>query len=422
MVFLNKLKIGKDYFFTFLTEFMILVAGIVIYKLAALNFGNQGFSEYALCRRTISFIHPMLLLGFAVGIPRYIAMHSHDGEKGIADNYFICGTVISVSFSVLMLAVINAFSLPVSKLLFGSENMERFIFPISILILGLIIHSVCYSYFRGKLMMKKANFMQFVNLGIIPLVIYFYDDVMLALTVTGTACLAVSMFFLMVIFTGIRISFTDFRSHSRELFFYGIQRIPGDLALAGFFALPAFIVSHQSGIIIAGYIAFSISLLNMVGAAFGPFSLIMLPRSVQLIKSNDMAALRKSTHTILKITLLTTLAALLIFETFSREIIFLYLGENFEELVVCARIVMLATVGYSVYICLRSVLDAAHYKAVNTKNMILSFGVFILLSAAVYFTKSGYHMLLYAFVFSISLLGFITFYECRKIFKKVLQT
>jgi O-antigen/teichoic acid export membrane protein len=417
MIFKNKLKIGRDYYFTFITEFIVLVTGIIVYKCAAINFGNDGFAEYALCRRTISFIHPLLLLGFAVGIPRYIAMFNNPKDRSVSDNYFLCGLIISLAFSVIALTLVNLFSGSFAFLLFGDKNMQAFIFPISLLLFGLIVHSICYSYFRGMLMMKKANFIQLINLGIIPLSIYFFKDVVQAINITGIVCIAVSAFFLIQITYKMSLSTADFNKHGKELFIYGIQRIPGDLALAGFFAFPAFIIAHKSGITIAGYIAFSISLLNMVGAAFGPFSLIMLPKSVQMIRDNDFAQLKKNTSGILRFALFSTLSGLVVFEIFARQIIYIYLGENFEELIICSRIILLATVGYSIYICLRSVLDAFHYRAVNTKNMIICFAAFLFISMIIYVLALDYHFLLYAFVLCLSALGLVTYMEYKKIFK-----
>ena len=69
----------KEYSPTFLTEFVVMASQILLYKLAAHYLGKTGFSEYALARRTVSLLFPILVLGMAVGLPRYIGVTNGRG-------------------------------------------------------------------------------------------------------------------------------------------------------------------------------------------------------------------------------------------------------------------------------------------------------------------------------------------------------
>src|ERR1700730_9978680 len=62
----------REYLPTFVTEFAVLISQVVAYKLAAYFLGPNGFSEYAVARRTIMLIYPVAMLGLGVGLPRYI--------------------------------------------------------------------------------------------------------------------------------------------------------------------------------------------------------------------------------------------------------------------------------------------------------------------------------------------------------------
>src|SRR5205823_1986144 len=53
----------RDYATTFLTEVMVIAAWLVAFRLVAVHFGQSGFGEYALSRRTLSLISPLAVVG-----------------------------------------------------------------------------------------------------------------------------------------------------------------------------------------------------------------------------------------------------------------------------------------------------------------------------------------------------------------------
>jgi O-antigen/teichoic acid export membrane protein len=70
----------REYGGTFATEFTVLACQLLTYKLAAHFLGTTGFAEYAVARRTISILYPIVLLGFGVGLPRYVAIAAGRGD------------------------------------------------------------------------------------------------------------------------------------------------------------------------------------------------------------------------------------------------------------------------------------------------------------------------------------------------------
>ena len=59
---------------TFMAEGLVLVATVLVYKLAADRLGDQGFESYTIVRRTTSFMQTIAMCGMAVAIVRYVAM------------------------------------------------------------------------------------------------------------------------------------------------------------------------------------------------------------------------------------------------------------------------------------------------------------------------------------------------------------
>lgn len=411
---IRKLKINNDYLFTFITEFTVLLAGVLVYKFAMTYLSEIGFSEYTLSRRAMSFIHPVLILGMGVGIPRYLAFNSTDKLKG--DTYFASGLLVLFIVTAFVLLVLNILGGPFAYLLFGDAKYSYLIAPISVMLAGMVIHSACYSYFRGKVMMLPANLLQLLNLGVAPIAVFLLrKDITGVLYLTGITWSVTAGIFLLGVLPRLTVKKEFLSSCAKDLLYYGVQRTPGDLAIAGFLMVPASLAVHLTGdIIIGGEVGFGMTLLNMAGAAFGPICLILLPQASKLIASRDIEMLSIYTSRITNWTLLLTLAGLLIFELFANPILYIFLGETNERLVLIVRLIIISSIGYTVYISLRSILDAYHVKAVNTRNIFLSFIFFIACSAIMLALVNNYIVMIYVFILSMLLLGSLTWYETRK--------
>jgi O-antigen/teichoic acid export membrane protein len=404
----------KDYILTFITEITILGSGLLVYRLAADILGKECFSEYALVRRTISFLLPALILGMGVAIPRYIGYSYSNFKK--ANTYFIAGFAILLFVILIFSLLINLFQKNVAFLFFGDSKYYYLIFPINIMLIGLIFHSLCYGYFSGNLSMFIANFLQLINMGIVPLLVFFLkNNLKEIILLNGLIIILVSFIFLLSIVKNIVFERNEIYTNIKELMAYGIQRVPGDFGLSGLFSLPATFASHISGITIAGYVAFGTSLLNMIGSLFAPLGLIVLPKTSQLVANNDFKTLKYYILKILKVTFILTILGVAFFEIFADKIILIYLGTLNSDLLIIARINISASIGYTIYVAMRSIIDAYYIKAINTKNIFISLIFFLTVSFGTILVKKGYIYLVINLVVSIILLGILTLIEVKKL-------
>lgn len=409
----------KDYIVTFLTEFFVLASGILVYKLAAVWLGKVGFSEYALSRRTLSLIQPALLMGLSIGIPRYIAYSSANTNSKKSDGYFISGISILAIVVLISTLILSLFKNGFAFLMFGSSHYFYLVRPINLMIAGSIIHAACYSYYRGRLLMVRANVLQLINLGFVPLLAFALGKTpKLVLGITGVGWLVVSFFFLVLIMKSLDWKNMSIVSQSKELITYGLQRVPGDFGMAALFALPATFTAHAAGVKTAGYVAFGTSLLSMAGSVFAPVGLVLLPKASQIIASKDLKLLKHYVSKLLKITFLLTALGVIIFELFAGQIISLYLGKSFSDIVLITRIIMIAALAYTVFVSLRSIIDAYYVKAMNTINILLSLLLFLALSGIAVLVLKGYIYLIASLVIALFLLGSLTLLETSKILKR----
>jgi O-antigen/teichoic acid export membrane protein len=416
----NSIFLSKNYVLTYITEFAVLISGVLVYKLAAGSFGKDAFNEYSICRRTLSFIQPLLIMGFGVGLPRYIAIASANNLSKKISSYFYSAFIILALVMLLVSVAFTLFDHQLSYLFFGNESYYTLIYPLLIMLGGMVLHSLCYSFFRGEIRMNSANILQLLNMGLVPMTIFaFGKNIYQVLLFTGFAWISVSLIFFIYIVMKLKPEKEQLFESGKELLKYGLQRVPGDVALGAFFALPTYFMAHlvNDNLDSAGNVAFAISLLNMIGAAFGPICLLLLPQASKAIAARDYASLKKYSKEILMLTLVVSGLGLLIVEMFASPLISFYMKGDYPGLVTVVRIVMPACVGYAVYISLRSILDAYHVKAVNTRNIFLCFVLFTGLAYLTEMLGFSYYYILVAFGFSLSLLGVLTYLETGKIFK-----
>lgn len=418
---MNVKRTVLDYGLTFFSEFLVLLAGLWVYKLAGERLGDSGFSEYAVSRRTISFIQPLLLLGIGVAMPRYIAFSRSGDARFTLGQYFTAAGILFFFTTVSLLVITLIFQQALSSLAFGAPEYAELIFPLGLCVSGLMIHSWIYAFFRGNIRMVHANLLQVINLGIVPVCAFITgENCREVLMLTAYGWLMVASFFVLFAFPSLEWRKGELWSVMKELLYYGIQRVPGDLMIMGLLALPAYLAAHwfQDDLMTAGYIAFAMSMLSMAGAAFGPVCLILLPQASNIIAKRDIQSLRKVFNNITLLTLALTIAGVLILLPFLKDVLELYLGAASEALLNAARLALIAVPGYCLYISLRSIIDAFYVRAINSRNILIAFALFVITVVIFRDQTLGISFVLWAMAISMIFLGIITYLQIYFLLKK----
>ena len=414
-------SLKKDYALTIIVQFVVLASGLLVYKLAAEFFGTDGFSGYALSRRTISLIQPALLMGLGVGIPRYIAYGCAKPDQKNPDAYFISALFILVPVFFIFFIFFNLFNGTFSYIFFGSSDYSYLILPITCMIIGQIFHASCYSYFRGRLMMMRANLLQAINMGIIPPATFFLFGKSLStvLAVTGIVWIIISS--LAFLFMPIKLGACNPRKlvpYAKEIMGYSIMRVPGDFALSALLALPAILTAHMTGVREAGFVAFGTVVFNMGGYFFAPISTILLPKASHMIARANYEGLKYDLKRMLMSAICLTTLGVVILEIFTSQLIEIYLKKNFFETIMIVRVFAIGIVPYVVYIVLRSIIDANYVKPINVINMIVSLLFFITGVLLIVLFKMNYIYIVGIFVISIYVLGMLSLFVTRTIFRR----
>jgi O-antigen/teichoic acid export membrane protein len=411
---------AREYGGTFATEFTVLACQLLTYKLAAHFLGKTGFSEYAVARRTISLIYPLPLLGMAVALPRYVA-HAIGGGNGDRKERYFGAAVWCMGLGLLTCVLLmNLFPGVFAYFFFAGREYANLVPPLSALLVGLVLHTLVYSYLRGCLAMRRANLLQLINYGIVPLTAFALfssslRSVLLAMGILATVAASVAL-----ILTPIHRAAERVMPEAKELLNYGLQRVPGDFSQMALFTLPTVIVAHVDGIQTAGSVAFGISVVGMIASVFSPVGLVLLPKASWMLAAGASREIALHVRQIGWVTVLFSLSITFLLAIFAPSLIALFLGPGFGHVTASVRVLVWGAVPFSVYYVLRGIIDAFHQSGINTRNLIFALlSLVAIAGGAKFIGKSVSAAVSISFLASLYFLALLTLYETRKIIVRI---
>jgi len=370
---------------TMVTELLVTISGILILKLAASLLGPAGFGEYTLSRRAVALLYLPLVMGLGIAAPRYIAIARAGAMEGFSESSFATATLTAGLFPPLTIALLlNAAPGFGAMLLFGSTSLNHLVPPVTIALAGIALHSMVYAVYRGRSEMKFANVLQIIDLALVPPLAFAFGEKNAAaiLSLTGTMWLSASAIALIHSLYRERSEWRGFFSiteHLGVLLRFGLPRVPGEFALVGLFAIPSLLAVRAHGVVNAGQFSAALSVLTMVASAFAPVGLVVLPKASAQVATGEMAGLRRLVLRILSGGILLATLGVVIGELLIPPFIRWYFGQAFLPAIPYFRTALIGAIPYAVYILMRSILDALDVKALNSRNLIVSLSVVVIL-------------------------------------------
>jgi O-antigen/teichoic acid export membrane protein len=407
---------ARIYSATLVTELLVMLVQIAVYKLVATWLGQAGFSQYALARRVLAFLQPLTLLGLGMALPRYLALTEGRGEASRSARYFCAALLWAGGFTVLLAATLLIWPRWFSYLFFGGTAYRSLIAPMALMLVGMSLHCILYAFLRGKMAVGRANALQLIDNGLLPLLVLglVHKDVAGMLWALGFGWTATAG--TMCLITVVMLGWENPVSEGRELLRYGLQRVPGDFALIALLALPAFFAAHVGGIQQAGFVAFGLSLVNMIASVFSPVGIILLPKVSRAIGSGDFKSVRSEIVFIRRSALLISGAMVLLFEVLGAHLIRIYLGEAYVAAQGVVKVLALGGLPLAFYSALRSVIDAFHHRAINTINLLVALALF-LMGSGVGALWGDSQFVLWSFSAALTVLALLTQREVQEILK-----
>jgi O-antigen/teichoic acid export membrane protein len=402
----------KAYFWTFLTQMIVLGGAFLMMKVAGQQFGKEGFGEYNVARRLISTMAFPLLLGLGISLTRYLAATQQ------AASLLPAGLLLLLPLNAIILILGWLYPSYWADLFLGNEQYSILIMPILFSTLGMELYTLLYAYCRGRQIMTLANIWQILIMILIPLG-WLWQTYEPAVVWNGIGWSWILLNTSMLIYVLSKLDYRDvdkqkIKSQMKLLLAFGLPRIPGEFALFGLLSIPIFVINKQMGAVIAGYVSIGFSFLQLIVSLFDFFGLLLLPQVSQWWAENRYDEVRKTVHRILVIALCTSVLASLCLAGLMKWAILLLMGNDFIEALDICRILVLVSVPYTIYTVLRNPLDGISTYPYNTQNLLLSLALLVcMLVVGVWFNLIW--MLLYgAVALSLGLLGILTWFSWRK--------
>jgi O-antigen/teichoic acid export membrane protein len=373
----------RDFAVTGTASFLVGVAAMVVISILGKTVGPLLLGEYLLIRRMASWFQAGVQLPSGVALPRFVAFNT-DESGLIKQTYFLAALLTSCAIAALLSIVLLFWRNALSRLFFGSAQLDHLVLPLCLLLFGLAINGVVCGYYQGTLAMVWASALQLCNLAFVPvsatILLRSRHSVPLIVNAMGISMCVFSCFFAWPIVRQwkLGVSLVQLKKQSSELFSYGSARILGDVGLQAMLSLPAVVAAHYFPIGSVSFLLLGGSFLAVVGAAALPLATILLSRVSRSIAQMRMDQLQLRVAHFVNALIELSVFICLQLVVFSDAIVRAWVGPNFLGGIRIIQISVLAVPFYFIHAGLRSVIDAAAVKAYNTWNIVISGGVFLL--------------------------------------------
>jgi len=366
-------------------EIAVLLSGLLTVSILSRWVGAHALSEYLLLRRVLTWMVASMFLGFATGLPRYVAQ-ARGRRQGDEHMYFVAALICLLPFcgciAVALVYYRNAFA----RLLFGGVEETALVLALAIMLLGFALHRTVYGYYRGLLSMARANALEVCNLAVMPLivVVLLHRTRSVALMVDAIGCLTIlcSALFAMPLLRWVgRIFSRTMLDCSKELLRYGVTRVPGECGAAALTALGPVLAAHFLKLTQVLPLLLGLNILMVTGYAAGPLGVVLLSKVSMMLGQEQHEAVRTRLRflvtAIIELSVFTCLQLVLFADVAVRA----WVGSEYVGQMGVIRLVLLAIPSYLFYMALRSTIDAVTIKPCNTANVSISLALYLVLVA-----------------------------------------
>ena len=403
------------------TAGLIAAATAAAYWLAGRYFEPASFVTYAISRRSVSAVVPVLLLGLGMALTRETAS---DGKTETASTLaWLAATLVAIAWSAFALGVILIPDTAAQVFLGSFEARAEVIAAVN-LTGGLAMQAIAYSLLRGRLRFRQAN--------LVKIVVFVVAQPLSVVLSSGNLSLALHLYACVAWATGIATLFLSAPQSrvsriwalrftgSRRLLAYGLPRLPGDMSIGFLLASPALLASQFSDLQVAGVLALGSSGITLIGTALSPLSTLLLPYAARSFSAgeNPFQGRPVRQHSLLLIVItsfVTSAAAWYIAPFVPAYLAAEWMNPWLTEL----RLLLLGTGPYLMFVTCRSIVDAAYRRAYNASSAYIAFGAMLMASAvlASYFSTS--YAIALGHAFGLAVLGGRTLWIANTALKNI---
>ena len=373
-----------DLVMTLGTEAGAVLSGLILTSMVSRWLGARALSEYLLLRRVLSWMVSGTLLGLATGLPRYVAYAAGHREQEDAGYFLaasICMTAAAIATGVLMVLYRST----CAQWLFGNRQETGLVMALALLLFGYAIHRAVTGYYRGLLEMVRANVLELCNAALLPvlvvLALFRSQPIGMMMFVTGGLMAVIATLFAVPIMRRVcrRGELVKLRRRCTELLKYSVPRVPGEFGLATLMTLGPMLAAHYMQIAQVSPLLLGLNMLMVIGYAAGPLGVILLSKVSMMLGKNQHGEVQQRMRLLVAAIMEVAVFTCMQLVVFADVVVRAWVGPGFENQMCVIRLVLLAIPFYLFYVALRSTIDAATVKPLNTANVLISLAVYLVL-------------------------------------------
>lgn len=412
----------RDYVVAYVLSLATAACGFLAFSLANSRLGAAGFAEYAVTRRTLGFLVPLLSLGVCVALPRRVAK-GLAGEDEPADGHLAAGSTLVAGLALLVFAA-TMLAAPRAVALFCTGASDRVDLAWAMLPLagGLVLAGYAAAYCRGRMWCGASHGIQLASIGLIPnLALVATNDVRSFLLLAGVGVGLVGAAALVAVHRaagGAKPTLRGACTSGANLLREGAPRTPGDLAFYGLLAAPAIAAAQRCGLTAGGDVAYGLALLMLMQQLVAPLAALLLPEASYLLHAGETRLLERRLARLLAASLAFTVLMTAVCLAWTEPLVHMHLGACTPSLAATVRWTALAAVPLRLFMCLRNVVDAGDARAICPRLCIAALGLFGAIVWMTPATTTSATGIVAAFFAAITALSLATLWQALVVLRK----
>lgn len=402
-------KIFNKFFYhislTFFTQILITLFSIYLLNLLSIKLTEEEFGIYLIIKRVAAFGFSILTLNLGISLARYNSL-----EPENSDLFFLISFFISLILFALITALILYFKNWVSSFLFQEEVYSKYLFPCLLYLFATSLLNLCVGYFRGKKNYLLMNISLFLFWFLSLLLFYLSrssQDFIFSYVLYSSVTIIIVLIILILISIE-KFSIINLKN-IREFFLYGVKRIPSVFFFSVIFFVPVLVASNEFSLKQAAYIGIIVSITRMMQMIAQPFNTLFVPSFASMKRYNSNKDINHYCSLIFDIMVGFPLIIGVLLLLFSNEIILLWFGEKYLN-VVTYLIIVAPSIGFLLsYVVIRGVLDGLYNYPYNNITTFFGGAFSILFGVSIIIFSLNIKVLVFGFFLSNMMLGLVSF-------------
>lgn len=371
-------QLGKDVFYVFIAQVMIMVSVFCINKIIGVFIGVAGFGLFSLIKRAGGVLCCVQKGGITIALPRYLARFSKSPFSSLFyKNLLYTSSMIMGGFTVFTILLYVSFPATFNRLLFQEYPVERILIWATFLFsFGQAASNLVYSYYQGIGLFKQYNKVQIISSLICLSFTFVFRQGITDLIIGSYTALSIFAIIMLIIelkkLRKVPLHRCLLKKSLFSLLPYGISRMGHELVSLLRDVLPLSIILYRFNMESVGLYSAALSVPLAISPLFAFTGGIFLQRISTLYKVRDIVSIKRLLNSALCLFLVVALLGTTFLILLRRPLMHLFYSSTFDGAIELSVFFSLSLIPRAIYLLYQNPLDAISAKPYNLIVVTLS--------------------------------------------------